>query len=241
MTRFAWLVAFALTSGCSYLKAKPPMTQAPSKPAAAAPEYIKMVSQFNEVEAKRLLRRGKNSIRGNAFLRQTGGGVVTCAGEKVFLVPSTEYTRERMTYDYSDATEGYHPTPKLLSWEAYQAVKIPHEPKENSKYVKSMRETTCDARGDFEFNNVADGEFFVTTNVSWKVAGEEQGGGLMKRVSVAGGETSAMVISQPSRGTSSSITIQKKPSNLPESDAVKPTPSNGETKGGGVLDRVLGW
>lgn len=44
-------------------------------------------STFNVDEVSFIKEEGTNTITGNAFLRQRGGGVVTCAGENITLYP----------------------------------------------------------------------------------------------------------------------------------------------------------
>lgn len=53
----------------------------------------------------------------------------------------------------------------------------------------------CDAQGYFTFENVADGNFFVLSNVVWMAgAHNPQGGALMKSVSVKGGEVKTVIL-----------------------------------------------
>ena len=63
-------------------------------------------------------------------------------------------------------------------------------------YLRLAKTTQCDAQGNFEFENITDGEFYVTTTVFW-MPGQyiRNGGHLMKRVKVAGGETKKIILS----------------------------------------------
>lgn len=66
------------------------------------------------------------------------------------------------------------------------------EPK-SAEFGRLVRRTQCDAQGNFIFDRVADGDWFVETKVTWVVAGVQQGGAIMRRVSVAGGAVSVIV------------------------------------------------
>lgn len=150
---------------------------------ATAPQRPAFVisTPFNEEEAGDLLKPGTNTIKGNAFMRQRGGGVVTCAGSEVRLVPATAYARHRMVAIYG-TTEG---------GSSNQPVMLPEAP---SAYFTNTRAARCDSSGNFLFDKVADGDFFVTTTVSWTVGNSRQGGNMMARAIVRGGETRSLVM-----------------------------------------------
>ena len=62
------------------------------------------------------------------------------------------------------------------------------------EYEAAMRETVCDAGGNFSFEEVADGSYFVQTSVFWRAGYNWQGGSMMSPVMVADGETKKLVI-----------------------------------------------
>ncbi|MCF7971812.1 MAG: hypothetical protein K9L22_11700 [Methylococcaceae bacterium] len=92
------------------------------------------------------LKKGLNKVTGQAFLRQKGGDIVTCAGEIVTLHPNTDY----FNYVYS-ISEHY----------------IKHKQFENEASL--VKQTKCDAQGDFEFYNVPEGEWVIKTTVQWEI------------------------------------------------------------------------
>jgi hypothetical protein len=140
---------------------------------------------FDEGLARKLVGEGVNTIRGNAFMRQRGGGVVTCAGSEVYLIPATQYAKERMAYLYGTQGEsGSNSHRRQFSFN-------PDPP----SYTAIVRTTRCDSQGNFVFDRVADGEFYVQTQVSW-MAGSLQGGNLMHRVSVGGNQSISLVLSR---------------------------------------------
>jgi hypothetical protein len=63
----------------------------------AANRQASLTTPFDKAQAQRMLEPGANSIRGSALMRQVGGGVVTCAGGQVFLMPVTEAAKEWAT------------------------------------------------------------------------------------------------------------------------------------------------
>lgn len=67
---------------------------------------------------------------------------------------------------------------------------------DSENFRKNTRHTQCDSRGDFIFENVANGDFFVVTEVTWVAADRRQGGKLIKRVSVKDGETVSVIMSR---------------------------------------------
>lgn len=170
--------AILLLSGCSYT------------------HTYNINSPFSYDETSKLLRKGSNTVKGQAFMRQANGGVVTCAGYDVNLIPVTDYSSERMQASYLSTLEGYNPA---YSWNGYAInyIFIPDE----AQYHQLMRTTTCDAQGNFKFKNVSKGDFFITAKVQWQVPGAYnssymQGGALMKKISVTEDGTTEVIISR---------------------------------------------
>ena len=148
---------------------------------------VNLKESFNKAHAERLMRPGKNNIKVNAFLRQAGGGVVTCAGEKVYLIPATELAQEIVTTRYGDVNGGY------INYYADQRLKFKNI---SQDYIIARKEAICSSDGRVNFSNVASGEFYVSTQVTWKTAqGVVEGGHLSKLVFVEGSETLDLVLS----------------------------------------------
>lgn len=152
-------------------------------PKLVVPE-INIGSMFDRYKAMKLLEDGSNTIKGSALIRQRGGGVVTCAGNSVFLIPETPYARERMTVLYGNTVRGYRDS-------SYRRISFKPDIPE---YHELWKTTVCDVQGYFKFENVADGNFFVVTSIVWEVDYSNQGGHLMYYVSVSGGETKEIVL-----------------------------------------------
>ncbi|HHW7508036.1 TPA: hypothetical protein ACU21B_001897 [Mannheimia haemolytica] len=124
------------------------------------PQYT-FKNSFDAVQAGQLiLGEGTAKIKGNAFLKQKGGTVVTCAGNEVQLIPYTEYANERLSLIYGNVTKGYN---------SYygRSFKFVNDDKNYHTYKKK---TVCDSEGKFEFDNLKEGTYFVSTEVSWKIS-----------------------------------------------------------------------
>ena len=139
--------------------------------------------------------RGTNTVEGNAFIRQSGGGVVTCAGEEVSLIPAGEYARERMRVVYgTDVRPAYRPAGFFFALKKLSNTGA-------GRYWEYQRNTKCDSEGRFKFKDVAAGSYFVTTRVLWTAnPGEtfptQEGGSLMAPVQFFGtGKVENVVLS----------------------------------------------
>ena len=153
------------------------MTGAPVLP--ELPAFVPLQTVFDPSEVAFINELGSNTIRGSAFIRQQGGGVVSCAGNEVYLVPRGAHSIERMDIVYGETSS---PGFRL----AIADRKMPEPPVD--AYRSYQRETNCDIDGKFEFQNVAPGAYFVMTHVTWTVRYSTQGGALMVPVTFAGSD-----------------------------------------------------
>jgi hypothetical protein len=152
-------------------------------PGASVPPYS-VQAPFDATVARAMLSDGPNTIKGNAFMRQQGGGVVTCAGQVVYLVPATAYAAERVQALYGNVERGVNAGRRNFRFSP-----------EPADYLSLVRTSRCDSQGNFVFERVADGDFFVNTLVSWQVGNAAQGGQLMHRAAVKAGQTVSLVMS----------------------------------------------
>ncbi|QBC44438.1 hypothetical protein [Iodobacter fluviatilis] len=144
-------------------------------------------SKLNVTETEKLLEQGKNTIKGSALIRQQAGGIVTCAGMKVTLLPATDYSTERMASIYGNSEQGYN-SAGLYG----KRINFENTPPE---YYQLTKNTQCDAQGFFKFENIANGAFFIHTTITWKVNDYlNEGGSIMKRVAVSNGEVKEVVL-----------------------------------------------
>lgn len=122
---------------------------------------------FNPSDHETYSGAGRGAVQGQAFLRQRGGGVVTCAGSQVFLIPSTPYFHQALRSFSSIENAQFS-----INAEQYR------------------KRTTCDAQGNFRFDAIPDGTWLVVTEVRWHVGHNSQGGALKSEVIVSeGGKT----------------------------------------------------
>lgn len=68
------------------------------------------------------------------------------------------------------------------------------EPPAPPAYYAHLREEICAAQGKFVFSDLPDGEYYLTTSVTWLVGDQQQGGSLMQRVLLVGGGTKRVLM-----------------------------------------------
>lgn len=147
---------------------------------------IKLLSNFDPSISKKLLEKGNSTIEGSALIRQRGGGVVTCAGQNVSLIPVTEYSTERIAYIYKNLSNGFIPVgasyPKFIN--------------DDMRFeTDGLKNEICDAQGKFIFKNIKAGEYYLTTVIVWEVGNNLQGGALMNKVDISENEIKNVVLS----------------------------------------------
>jgi len=146
---------------------------------------VELQNRFDAERARAALVSGNNKITGSALLQQQGGGIVTCAGNQIVLIPATPYAVERMVKAFGDSTKGF-----ASVWKGLPTF-VPDPP----EFQQATRSVSGDAQGNFEFDSVADGDYFVLVKIMWMVGYTPQGGTLMQRVRVSGGEVKRIVLS----------------------------------------------
>ena len=151
---------------------------------------VTLSSHFDPLLAKSMLEKGKNSIKGSALIRQRGGGIVTCAGREVLLIPATDYAKERMRAIYGSDIKGFYDISNIGFGK-----KLIKFTSTSPEYLKLKKKTICDAQGFFLFSDIKDGGYFVTTSIVWQISDLfYEGGALMQYVNVAGGVTKNIVL-----------------------------------------------
>lgn len=154
--------------------------------AVKKPQPYLLESEFDQKQAAKLLYPGKGEIKGQAFLKRNDGIVVTCAGSAVYLFPATDYASERIKVLYGSDNGGirsfYAPNYAFSG--------------DNGSYQLMIKTTTCDAQGNFKFDFLSDGSFYIQTVVAWGGVGSPQGGVLAKKVTVSGGTPQDAILTQ---------------------------------------------
>lgn len=153
----------------------------------ASTQVVTLTSSFDHNETAKLLQQGVGTIKGSALIRQQGGGIVTCAGTQVVLIPATEYAKERIEKIYGSSDHGYQP--------AFGFLKIIFK-NDALEYSQMQVKADCDAQGFFKFENVTNGSFFVISRIIWGTSPYvKEGGFIMQRVNITHGETKEIVLS----------------------------------------------
>lgn len=144
-------------------------------------QEVRVHSTFEPSEVEWSRKDGSNTLTGFAVLRTVGGEARTCAGLEAGLAPDSAYTRERMFAIYGSAEKG--------------SIRVEAMPKFDSTapgYNSAIRRTRCDGQGNFTFERVPDGNYFVSAPVVWQANPRSslyEGGYMMKRVELRGGTT----------------------------------------------------
>jgi hypothetical protein len=143
----------------------------------AVRQPVEMQTQFDYDQHKPYTLAGNNGIKGQGFLRQQGGGIITCAGSPVYLMPATPFFREIIGH--------------------FRAGKNPQLGAQlDPAYKPMIKQSQCDAQGNFSFAQLPDGAWFVATEVKWIVSSLQQGGALMREVRLSQGETSQVLLTE---------------------------------------------
>lgn len=175
MKKAIFASALLLTlAGCAALAPRPP-------------KEVTLQTTFNPANVAWFNTQGTGEITGQAFVQTRGGNPRTCAGNKVGLFPQSAYGDERLTAIYGNASHGFLPI-------GSQGTKFTPD---SDAYHKTMKETTCDAQGNFAFTHLPAGNYFIITGVAWSTRGgvsPDQGGGLMQSVTLKSGETKHVII-----------------------------------------------
>lgn len=151
----------------------------------------KLASTFDSKEASFIFASGKNEIKGSALVRQAGGGIVTCAGSKISLVPRTSYADERMAVLYGTTSD---------SGSILGLINTTFDG-DSTEYLNHMKESVCDAQGFFSFKNVADGTYYIIASIWWRLpnsnpfVNQQSGANMMRRVEAKGGQVVEVVLS----------------------------------------------
>lgn len=145
-------------------------------------EKVSMTSVFKPEQAAYVLEKGNNTVTGQSFLKTMIGEVRTCAGNEAELIPVSDYSTEIMMFSFRNTESGYSPA----NYDFVKTLDV-----QDKRWLDYRKVTYCDAQGNFKFDDVKDGEYYIRTLVVWQIPGRFgfEGGSLMKRVKVAGGQT----------------------------------------------------
>ena len=153
--------------------------------ATAPATEVPISAPFNKSDVAWFNGTGAGTLAGSAFLRTKGGTVKTCAGYDVQLLPYSAYAAERIRFIYGSETSGNLFGPRR-AW-AFK----PDEP----EFYKALKKAVCDANGEFEFDNLPNGDYFVIAKVTWDIGKVfDEGGTMMEKVSITNGATEKVTL-----------------------------------------------
>jgi hypothetical protein len=125
---------------------------------------------FDSREVQFFKQRGNSTVKGELFALQRGGGVVIGAGREVVLIPVSKYQEDICLKLFGNTQGGYK--------SAFMHPKIDH----NSESKEYLSRSTTNSRGEFKFNNLSKGEYYIYSFLTWEAGGAIQGGSIMQRV-----------------------------------------------------------
>lgn len=137
-------------------------------------ESIKIESEFNENEVKWFINPGTSSIKGLAKFKSKNDDIRFGKDFWVELNPYSAYTKERLNDIYKDDNSAY----------VYIENGIPKFIPDPEGYHKT-RKVMCNEEGEFEFNNLPAGDYYVIAFMLW----DKTGGGIMHHIKLSDNET----------------------------------------------------
>ncbi len=132
--------------------------------------------------ATAMLESGTGTIRGSGVLRQQGGGVVTCAGNDVFLIPATPSVSSELRKIFGGDIGYVANGGGELGGGVFVTPPTPN------------RTAVCDAQGFFTFSDVRPGRWHLMTTITWVVSSATQGGTLLSSTQLAEGARVELVL-----------------------------------------------
>jgi hypothetical protein len=161
--------------------------------AAIAAEPVQLDSRFDLDEVKFVREAGTATVHGTAALKLKDGSAKGCAGFPVELLPVAKYSNERILRTYRSNEHG-------------QVLLEDHPPKftpDTKEYHEYLLKAVCDERGEFRFEKVPAGDYYVMVFIIWDVtqdgATRKQGGAVMHRIQVKAGATLPLKLGEDSR------------------------------------------
>ena len=125
---------------------------------ACVSQELKTTIPFEPSEVSYINESGSGSIIGKTFRRrQGGGGAVSCRSQQVFLIPAGTFVRQRIAQLFGSESGGIR-----SSWSFAKDEGL-------SRYLSLSKRTKPDAAGNFEFPNLADGDYYVVACERWTI------------------------------------------------------------------------
>jgi len=137
---------------------------------------------FDSREVEFVKIKGSSTIKGELFALQQGGGVVIGAGREVFLVPVSKHQIDIVKKLYGNTENGFR--------HAAFHPKVKHPAEFYEYQIKKI----TNSKGEFVFNNISPGDYFLFSAVTWIAGTSTQGGTVMQRVMISQNETKEVLL-----------------------------------------------
>lgn len=166
------------------------------------------LSSYDEKDFFPFLKKGTSSITGQVFLKTRGGDVKYGTGNQVLLFPITPFTKKLSSLDDDllIAATGSKDVSSLKSSTSNLFEKITNGIGIRFEWDKYKKATTADGGGNFEFNNLPAGEYYLESSVFWEVVDvnhyshyaytKESGGIVKKQIKISDGESLRIMLTE---------------------------------------------
>jgi hypothetical protein len=133
--------------------------------------------KFDPAEAAYINETGNTTINGQGFQKRKDGVVVYAAGSDVALIPTSAYAINRVDQIFKEQKSV---NINEVNGKFFEVT----EP----EYVKYQKIVKADNKGRFTFNNVATGNYFIVTTITWNAGDKAQASALVEKVTATADE-----------------------------------------------------
>lgn len=142
---------------------------------AVAPQTT-MKTPFSVKDFEPYRAKGTAKIYGQAFLKTRGGDVKVGAGDKVLLWPAPPFMKEVISLKDQGYSITNYTQDMVQQMQPY------------------IRETVCDAQGNYEFLDLPPGDYFLEVTITWLAGNQSTGGLIRKSVTLPEGQPMRVVL-----------------------------------------------
>lgn len=130
---------------------------------------------------------GRNSVRGTAVHKTLARSSRTCASLPVRLVPDSSYARLRFHELYGSEEAGESTGPNFNAYGPERS---------DPRYLNVARVANCDSQGNFSFEGIPDGTWYVlsTDNSRSQHGANPPGSALFKRIQLKDGQAADVTL-----------------------------------------------
>lgn len=157
------------------------LTNCATKQPVKKDAVIQIHNKFDENEVSWFKNKGAGSIKGNAKFKNKSGELRFGEEFRIELMPYSIYTEERLGKIYDNKKSGF----------VYLEDGIPKFIPDPEGYHETIK-TFCNKQGDFEFNNLPPGKYYIIAFMFWEKQNIKTGGGLMKKIVLSESESAVI-------------------------------------------------